>query len=113
MRIHYLYHPVSDLEASVAFYRDVLGWDEAWRMGEVTAAMAIPHSELTVMLDAVDDENGPSGFFEVDDVDAFYAENRDRIDFESPPADVPPVRYLAFRDPGGNLIRLFSQDEEE
>lgn len=81
-------------------------------MGDVTTAMAVPASEIAVMLDAVDDQNGPSGFFEVDDVDAFYEEHRNQIKFESPPTDVPPVRYLSFRDPGGNLIRLFSQDEE-
>lgn len=112
MRLRFLYHPVTDLAEAVAFYRDTLGWDESWRMGDTTAAMAIPDSETPVMLDAVDDRNGPSGFFEVDDVDAFYARHSDRIHFEGPPVDVPPVRYLGFRDPAGNLIRLFSQPDE-
>lgn len=112
MQLQFLYHPVKDLAQAVAFYRDTLGWDEAWRMGDTTCAMAIPNSETTVMLDAVEDRDGPSGFFQVDDVDDFYRAHQDRIVFETPPADVPPIRCVLFRDPGGNLIRVFSESEE-
>lgn len=113
MKLQFLYHPVDDLEQAVAFYRDVLGWDESWRMGEVTAAMQIPDSDVTVMLDAVGDPAGPSGFLEVEDVDSFYEANKDRIAFEGEPEDVPPIRCVQFRDPGGNLLRIFSSPEEE
>lgn len=112
MKLQFLYHPVDDLEGAVAFYRDVLGWDESWRMGEVTAAMQIPDSDVTVMLDAVDDPGGPSGFLEVEDVDAFYEANVDRIEFHGEPIDVPPIRCVQFRDPGGNLLRVFSAAED-
>lgn len=113
MKLQFLYHPVEDLEQAVAFYRDVLGWDESWRMGDVTAAMQIPDSDVTVMLDAVVDPAGPSGFLEVEDVDSFYEGNKDRIEFESEPRDVPPIRCVQFRDPGGNLLRVFSSVEDE
>lgn len=112
MKLQFLYHPVDDLEQAVAFYRDVLGWDESWRMGEVTAAMRIPENDVTVMLDAVEDSTGPSGFFEVDDIDTFYEANKDRIEFEGEPEDVPPIRCVQFRDPGGNLLRVFSASDD-
>jgi catechol 2,3-dioxygenase-like lactoylglutathione lyase family enzyme len=112
MRLTFLYHPVKDLEKAVGFYREVLSWDESWRMGDETAAMQIPESDVVVMLDLVEDQAGPSGFFEVDDVDSFYEANKDRIEFEGEPRDIPPIRFIQFRDPGGNLLRVFSNLEE-
>lgn len=74
--------------------------------------MQIPDSDVTVMLDAVEDAAGPSGFFEVDDVDTFFEANKHRIEFEGEPEDVPPIRCVQFRDPGGNLLRFFSSPED-
>ena len=115
MKLTFLYHPVSDLKEALAFYRDVLGWDEAWRMGDVTVAMQIPGSEVQVMLDAsdADDAKGPSGFFEVDTVDDFYEANRERVTFVEKPQDLDPIRYASFTDPSGNLFRIFHNLEED
>ena len=108
MKLTFLYHPVADLEAAVRFYRDVLGWDEAWREGELTAAFSIPESPVQVMLDASDSGKGaPSGFYEVADVDAFHADHRDSVDWVEPPQDLPPVRFASFTDPAGTLFRVF------
>lgn len=108
MKLTFLYHPVDDVARAVAFYRDVLAWDEAWRMGDDTAAMQIPGSDVTVMLSIdPDPQAAASGFFEVDDVDAFHAAHRDRIEFVDAPQDLPPIRYASFRDPDGNLLRLY------
>ena len=112
MKLTYLYHPVSDLKEAVAFYRDVVGWDEAWRMGDDTAAMQIPGSEVLLMLDvAPDAATGPSGFFEVDDVDEFWQSLPDSVTKITPPQDLDPIRFAALADPGGNLIRLFTELE--
>ena len=114
MQLTYLYHPVTDIAKAVAFYRDVLGWDEAWRMGDDTAAMQIPNSTVTVML-AIDPDPSAaaSGFFGVDDIDAFYRDNRDRINFIEEPQDLPPIRYASFRDPDDNLFRLYTEMPSE
>ena len=113
MKLVFLYHPVKDLKESLAFYRDVLGWDEAWRMGDATVAMQIPGSDVQVMLDATEDASGlgASGFYEVDDVDRFYEANRDRMTFVEPPQDLEPIRYASFTDPSGNPFRLFHEVE--
>lgn len=114
MKLTSVYHPVSDLEAAVAFYRDVLGWDESWREGTTTAGFTIPGSEVELMLDVSSEEAGsPSGFFEVEDIDAFYEKNKEKVDFLNEPADSLPVRWTAFRDPSGNLIRLYQLMEVE
>jgi catechol 2,3-dioxygenase-like lactoylglutathione lyase family enzyme len=108
MKLTFLYHPVANLDEAVAFHRDVLGLDEAWREGTETVAFALPESEVQLMLDSSDaDEGGASGFFEVDDVDAFYAARRESATWIALPVDQPPIRYAAFRDPAGNLFRIF------
>jgi catechol 2,3-dioxygenase-like lactoylglutathione lyase family enzyme len=114
MKLVFLYHPVKDLPAALAFYRDELGWDEAWRMGEETVAMKIPGSDVEVMLDASEAESTQpaSGFFEVDDVDAFYAAHRDDIEFVEAPQDLSPIRYASFTDPAGNLLRIYHNLED-
>lgn len=112
MRLTFLYHPVSDLKQAVAFYRDVLGWDEAWRMGDDTAAMQIPGSDVVMMLDVGPDlDAGPSGFFEVDDVDEFWQSLPESVTKVTPPQDLDPIRYAAVADPAGNIIRLFTELE--
>jgi catechol 2,3-dioxygenase-like lactoylglutathione lyase family enzyme len=108
MKLTFLYHPVKDLDTAVAFYRDVLGWDEAWREGDVTAAFAMPDSTVQVMLDASQsDEGGPSGFYEVADVDAFHQANLETVTWVETPHDLPPIRYASFTDPAGILFRIF------
>ena len=113
VKLTFLYHPVTDLPEAVAFYRDVLGWDEAWREEDTTAAFSIPDSTVQVMLDASGaDPHGPSGFYEVDNVDAFYAARRESVRWVEAPADLPPIRCAAFTDPAGALFRIFHSLEE-
>lgn len=109
MQLTFLYHPVKDVEAAVAFYRDVLGMDEAWRMGDETAAFTLPGSDVELMLDLVTDSEQPGGFFGVDDVDRFFQDHKDDISFTQEPIDNGPIRYAAFHDVSGHLIRVFHE----
>lgn len=112
MRPSFLYHPVTDLDEAVRFYRDTLGLDEAWREGDETVAFALPGTELQIMLDSSSaDQGGPSGFFEVDDLDAFYEARRDTVTWVDAPSDLPPIRWASFTDPAGNLFRVFQNLE--
>jgi catechol 2,3-dioxygenase-like lactoylglutathione lyase family enzyme len=36
MKLEFLNVPTRDLQASLALYRDELGWQEAWREGDST-----------------------------------------------------------------------------
>jgi catechol 2,3-dioxygenase-like lactoylglutathione lyase family enzyme len=108
MKLTFLYHPVVNLDEAVTFYRDVLGWDEAWREGTETAAFAIPDSTVELILDtSVANKGGAGGFYEVDDVDSFFVARPDSVTWTQLPQDLPPIRFAAFTDPAGNVFRIF------
>lgn len=110
MKLSLIYVPVKDLDAALAVYRNTLGFEEAWREGDLTVGLALPGTDVQLMLDQdapEDDKPGP--FFEIDDVDAFYAEHQGRLAFVSPPRSIPPGRYVAFDDPSGNRVHVLDQ----
>jgi catechol 2,3-dioxygenase-like lactoylglutathione lyase family enzyme len=111
MKLMFMFVPVKDLKESVAFYRDSLGLDEAWREGDTTVAFTLPGSEIQLMLDtATGDDWLPGGFFEVDSVEKFIAEHPD-FSWAKESIEVPGGRGASFRDPSGNVIYLFDQTE--
>ncbi|MGH3763382.1 VOC family protein [Actinophytocola sp.] len=111
MKLTFLYQPVDDLAAAVAFYRDVLGLDEAWREGETTAAFRLPGTEIELMLD-VPPGDGPEwkagGFYGVESVEKFMAEHPG-IKWVGEAFDMPGGRAAAFLDPAGNTVHIFDQ----
>lgn len=44
MQLTFMYQSVDDLPAALAFYRDALGFQEAWREGDSTVAFELPGS---------------------------------------------------------------------
>ncbi len=114
MKLSFLYQPVKDLPAAVAFYRDVLGFDESWREGETTAAFRLPGTEVELMLDLPPDDGPrwqPGGFFQVDSVDRFIAEHPD-LRLAGEPIDIPGGRSASFFDPSGNVIHLMDEPSD-
>lgn len=88
-----------------------MGWTEAWREGNDTVCFLIPQSETRLLIER--DENPKSGgLFEVENVDQFYAENREKLNFIEEPRDIPPGRYAAFQDPAGNVARILDFSHE-
>ena len=59
MQLAFVYYPVRDLPAALRFYRDVLGLEVAWRMGE-TIALDLPGSSTRILIDSYEPE-GPRG----------------------------------------------------
>lgn len=114
MKLTYLYQPVKDLPAAVAFYRDTLGLDESWREGETTAAFRLPGTEIELMLDVPPDDGPqwkPGGFFQVDSVDRFLADHPG-LTPAADPIDIPGGRSASFLDPSGNVLHLLDQSAE-
>ncbi|CAN5761250.1 hypothetical protein BH18ACT7_BH18ACT7_13010 [soil metagenome] len=54
MKLEFLFAPTADLEASLALYRDELGCEEVWREGDTTVTLALPGTDVQLMLDAND-----------------------------------------------------------
>ncbi|WP_026877412.1 VOC family protein [Jiangella gansuensis] len=115
MKLTYLYVSVPELAPALAFYRDQLGLDEAWREGESTVAFALPGTDVQLMLDVpVDaDERWQSGpFYEVDDVRAFMKE-RSELRWLGEAIDMPGGQTATFADPAGNVMHVFDQSAAE
>jgi hypothetical protein len=68
MRLEFLNVPTRDPQASVALYRDELGWEEAWREGDSTVSLRLPGSDVQLMLVAGDGAESAFGpLFVLDD----------------------------------------------
>ncbi len=108
--IEFLYLPVPDLSTALAFYRDALGWPEAWREGETTVSLKMPGDHLQLMIDH--DPDGtfrPGPVIAVDDVRAWHAERADTLRFWLQPAPIPGGWWAGFDDVFGNAIYIADQ----
>lgn len=112
MKLIFLHYPVQNLKESLAFYREKLGFVEAWREGEQTAALHVPDSDVQLMLEEDEHEIGPGGVFLVDSVDQFYEEHKETLSFIKGPIDIPPGRYAIYHDNAKNPIRILDFSKE-
>lgn len=114
MKLAFVYMPVKDVPSALALYRDHLGFEETWREGDLTVALALPGTDVVLMVDQhVEGDPEVAGpFFQVDSVDEFYAVNEAALSFVVPPKDIPPGRYAAFQDPSGNIVRVLDRSKE-
>jgi predicted enzyme related to lactoylglutathione lyase len=112
MQLTFAYLPVRDLGAALPFYRDMLGWEEAWREGTTTVAFQLPGTEVQVMLDEVDDDRRPGPAFLVDSVKDFHENYRDRLRFTGEPEEIPGGYWSSFTDPSGNPVYVLDQSTD-
>src|SRR5215510_13107430 len=107
MNLTFVYAPVEHLSAALAFYRDTLGWSEAWREGTDTVAFHLPDSSVQVMV-SVDEGAKPGPMYVVPSVTRYLAERPD-LPVVLAPRAIPDGQVAAFADPGGNVIYVFDQ----
>jgi catechol 2,3-dioxygenase-like lactoylglutathione lyase family enzyme len=114
MKLEFLYTPTRDLEASLALYRDELGWEEAWREGDSTVSLKLPGCDVQLMLDATEADGGsPFGpLFVLDDVRRFNGERPRGLRVKSEPQEIPGGYLAVFEDPSGNTIYVMDQSLE-
>ena len=112
MKLEFLLVPTSDLSASLALYRDGLGFTEVWREGDTTVALSLPGSDVQLMLDA-NDPDAPAGpVFVVDSVEAFHATRPEVLDVIEAPGEIPGGFLATYQDPGGATIYVMDQSTD-
>ena len=109
MKLSFLLTPVTDLEAAVAFHRDVLGLEEAWRGGETTVAFALPDQDVQIMLDTDEAIAGP--MYLVDSVDA-WLESHATVSVLSPKQPIPGGAVVGLSGPAGTAFYVFEMAGE-
>lgn len=108
----------ADLDRSIAWYRDVLGFELLYRVDEIAwAELASPVTGVTVGLgqvEAVAPEGGATLTWGVTDVDAARARlEASNVRFDGETMTVPEMVKLAtFFDPDGNT-HMLAQDLTE
>jgi catechol 2,3-dioxygenase-like lactoylglutathione lyase family enzyme len=113
MKLEFLLVPTSDLKASLALYRDSLGFTETWREGDATVAMSLPGTEVQLMLDAHDPGAPVGPLFVVDSVKAFHAARADALAVIAEPSEIPGGFLATYQDPGGATIYVMDQATDQ
>jgi catechol 2,3-dioxygenase-like lactoylglutathione lyase family enzyme len=117
MKLEFLYTPTTDLQESLALYRDELGWEEAWREGESTVSLQLPGTDVLLMLDRIEgrqgQDNRPGPIFVVDSVARFTAERPAGLRPCGEPTEIPGGFMATYEDPSGNAIYVLDQSTEE
>ena len=109
MKLEFLFVPTSDLSASLGLYRDGLGFTEVWREGEATVALALPGSDVQLMLDSHDPDAPLGPLFVVDSVEAFHAARPETLTVVEEPGEIPGGFMATYQDPGGATIYVMDQ----
>lgn len=112
MKLEFLYVPTSDLQGTLAVYRDGLGFTELWREGDTTVALTLPGSGAQVMLDGSDPDAPGGPMFVVDRVADFHAGRPESLTVIAPPSEIPGGFVAVYQDPGGGFFYVMDQSTE-
>jgi catechol 2,3-dioxygenase-like lactoylglutathione lyase family enzyme len=109
--VHSTFYWTSDMDAAVAFYKDVLGLDMSARYGEDWSEFKLAGTTVALhgTRGAAPPHAGATVVFEVDDLDRAMVQLASRgVRFEGEITEVPESgRFVSLRDPAGNLVQIF------
>ena len=112
MKLEFLLTPTTDLEASLALYRDGLGCEEVWREGDTTVALTLPGTDVQLMLDANDPDAAVGPLFVVDSVRDFDASRPEALRVVDKPSEIPGGFMATYQDPAGATIYVMDQSTD-
>ncbi|HEX6354153.1 VOC family protein [Actinophytocola sp.] len=113
MKLEFLFAPTSDLKGSLALYRDSLGFTEMWREGDTTVALAMPGTDVQLMLDANDPDAPVGPLFVVDSVKDFHTARPEALVVVAEPSEIPGGFLATYQDPGGGTIYVMDQSTDQ
>jgi len=113
MKLEFLLIPTRDMKASLALYRDSLGFTEMWREGDETVAISLPGSEVQLMLDAHDPDAPLGPVFVVDSVERFHAAHPEALAVVEEPSEIPGGFQATYQEPGGATIYVIDQSTDQ
>ncbi|MDJ0314776.1 hypothetical protein [Arthrobacter sp. H35-D1] len=112
MKLEFMYAPTTDLLGSLALYRDGLVCDEVWREGDATVALALPGTDVQLMLD-VNDPDAPMGpLFVVESVEVFHTGRPSSLLVVAEPSEIPGGFMASYKDPAGGSIYVMDQSTD-
>ena len=115
-RFHHLFICPEDFDASLAFYRDTLGWSvtDSWGDGKSDRGAILSGGGTKVVIAQRGAKGGsdaglggkrPNVHLDIHDVDARFKKIPPGTHVVKPPEDTPwGTRWFVVRDPDGNLI---------
>ncbi|HXZ49892.1 MAG TPA: VOC family protein [Usitatibacter sp.] len=108
-RFHHLFIAPKDFEASLAFYRDVLGWTVTRTWGGNGSGHGALLSgggiELVLATPSTGGRHAPTVHLDIHDIDARFRELPKGKHVVTKPEATPwGTRWFVVRDPDGNLI---------
>ncbi|WP_127794854.1 VOC family protein [Agromyces sp. LHK192] len=112
MKLEFLFAPTSDLEATLALYRDGFGAEEVWREGDTTAALTLPGSDVQLMIDSNDADAPPGPVFVVDSVERFHETRPTALEVLAEPMEIPGGFQALYRDPHGLAVYVMDQSTD-
>jgi catechol 2,3-dioxygenase-like lactoylglutathione lyase family enzyme len=113
VKLELLLLPTTDLAASLALFRDGLGFEEVWREGDTTAAITQPGSDLQIMLDAAAPDAPAGPIFVVDSVQAYHDGRAPGLTVIQEPGEIPGGFMAGYQDAGGVTIYVLDQSTEQ
>ncbi len=66
---------------SLSYYRDTLGFEEAWRRGDQAIALQLLGTDVQLLIENDEHDLGAGGVFRVNSVDEFFEEKKDSLSF--------------------------------
>jgi catechol 2,3-dioxygenase-like lactoylglutathione lyase family enzyme len=106
VKLTFVYQPVQDVEDAVAFYRDHLGFEEAWRDSDVTVAFWLPGRPAQIMVSTTKQPPGP--MYLVDSL-AAWIDDHPGITTTIEKYEIPGGSVAGFEAPGGSTFYVFDQ----
>ncbi len=108
-KLAFVYVPVPTIEAVLPFYRDTLGFTEAWREGDTTVALQVPGTDVQLMLDVPGEKAGP--VLILDSVHSYLMQLGDGANGVEP-VEIPGGFWAELEDPAGNPVYLMDQSRD-